>query len=86
MCETCRALFRYILKDVRLCFSSSVYTKGNYYNLDFLTRIQLFSVQSLQERVLEFQIFTTNARMLRVEAATSFVGGIYLLYLEQYHL
>ena len=29
MCKACSALFRYILKEVRVCFSSSVCTKNN---------------------------------------------------------
>ena len=43
----------------------SKYTKKNCSNLDFQTRIQPFSVQSIQERVLELQIITTDTRMLR---------------------
>ena len=34
--------------------------------LDFHTRIRPFSVQSLHERVLDFEIFTTDSRMFRV--------------------
>ena len=35
-------------------------------HLDVQTRIQPFSVQSLQEGVLEFEVFTTSTRMSRV--------------------
>ena len=66
MCMACSALFRYNLKEVRICFSSSVYTYKNYSNLDFQTRSQPFSVQPLQEGISEFQIFSTDTRMLRV--------------------
>ena len=45
----CSTLFRYILKEVQVCFSSSVYTKKNCSHLEFQTRIQPSSVQSLQE-------------------------------------
>ena len=63
----------------RVCFSSSVYTKKNCWNLDFQTRIPPFSVQSLQEGVLEFEIFTYDSRMLRVKAFTWRVGDWGLL-------
>ena len=55
------------MKEVRVSFSSSVYFKKNCYNLDFQTRIQPVPAQSLQEGVLEFEIFTTFTRMLRVK-------------------
>ena len=67
MCIACSALFRYILKEVRVCFSYSIYTKKICYNLDFQTRIHPFSDQSLEDRVWEFEIFTTDIRMLRVK-------------------
>ena len=67
MCIACSAFFRYVLKEVRVCFSSSVYTKKICKNVDFQTRIQPFSVHSLQEGVLEFEIFTTVTSMLRVK-------------------
>ena len=73
MSKACSALFRYILKEVRVCFSSSGYTKENCSNLDFQTRIQPFSDQSLQEGGFELQIFTTNIRMLRVNEQTFLV-------------
>ena len=58
----CSALFRYVLKEVRVWFSSSVYTKKNCSDLDVQIRIHPFSVQSLQEGVLGFEIFTTDTR------------------------
>ena len=67
LCIASSSLFRFFLKEVRVCFSSSVCTKKNCSNLDFQTRIQPFSVQSLQEGVLQFQIFTTDTRMLGVD-------------------
>ena len=67
MCIACSALFRDILKEVRVCFSSSMYATKNCENLEFQTRIQPFSVQSLQEGVWEFEIFTTDTTMLRVK-------------------
>ena len=56
MCMACSALFRYNLKEVRVCFSASVHTYKNCSNLDFQTRIQPLSVQPLQKGVSEFQI------------------------------
>ena len=76
MCIACSALFRYILKEVRVCFSSSVYTKKSCSNLDFQTRIQPFSVQSLQEGFLEFAIFTTDTRILRVNIVWNWLKHI----------
>ena len=65
----CSALFGHILKEVRVfCFPSYVGSKKNFKQLDVQTRIQTFSVQSLQEGVLEFEIFTTDTRMLRVKS------------------
>ena len=66
MCIACNALFRYNLKDVALlsilCHSKKKLSNG----WMFKPELQPFSVQSLQEGVLEFEIFTTNTRMLRV--------------------
>ena len=67
MCKACDALFRHILKEVRVCFSSYICSKKNFLYLDVQTRIQPFSVQSLHEGVLEFEIFTTATRKLRVK-------------------
>ena len=72
MCIDCSALFRCNLKDVRVCFSASVYTKKNCWNLDVQTRFQLFSIQSLQEGVLEFQVLTNDSRMLKVRTSNLF--------------
>ena len=56
----------YNLNDMRVCLSSSVYSKKNCWNLNVPIRIQRFSVQSLQEGNLELEILTNNSRMLRV--------------------
>ena len=42
--------------------------------MDVQTRIQPFSVQSLQVVGLEFEVFTTDTRMLRVKGENSNVG------------
>ena len=60
----CGDSFRPILKEVRVCFSSS---DKNFLHMDAQTRFHRLSVQSLPERVLEFEIFTTATRKFRVK-------------------
>ena len=67
MCIACGALFRHILKEVRVCFLSYVCNKRNFLHLDVQTRFQPFSIQSLHERVLEFEVLTIVTRKLRVK-------------------
>ena len=67
MCIACSTLCRHILKEVRVCFSSYVCSKKTFLRLNVQTRIhQPFSVQSFHEGVLEFEMFTTATRKLRV--------------------
>ena len=57
------------LKDVRVLLSIlSPQYKKQQQKLDVSTRIWPFSVQSLQKRVLKFEIFTIDTRVLRVNA------------------
>ena len=56
------------LKDVRVLLS--ILRRQQEKQLDVQTRIWPFSVQSLQERVMEFEIFTTDTRMSRVNLDT----------------
>ena len=44
--------------------------------LDVQTRTWPFSVQSLQERVLDFEIFTSDNRMLRFNIAQFDTNGV----------
>ena len=67
MCIACGALFRHILMEVRVCSSSYLFSKKNFLHLDVQTRIQIFYVQSLEEGVLEFELFTTHTRLLRAK-------------------
>ena len=55
-CIACGALFRHILKEVRVCFSSFVCNKKNFLHMDVQIRIQPVSVQPLHEGVLEFEL------------------------------
>ena len=64
MCITCSALFRHILKEVRVLLT--ILRRRYEKQLAVRTRIWPFSVQSLQERVFEFAISTTDTRALRV--------------------
>ena len=81
MCVACGALFRHILKDVRVCFLFYVCSKKNFSHLDVETRIQPFSVESLHEGVLEFEIFTTATRKLRIQQIF-----IFLCFFSRIHL
>ena len=62
----CGALFRYILKGARVAFHRLSALRKTVEIWIFQTRIQPFSVQSLQEGVLEFKIFTIDIRMFWV--------------------
>ena len=56
------------LKDVRVLLS--ILRRWQEKQSDVQTRIWPFSVQSVQKRALEFGIFTTDTRMLRVKEET----------------
>ena len=77
MCIACSALFRYILKEVTVCFSSSVYATKNCQKLGFSNQnFQPFSVQSLQEGVLGAGI----AQLVVLGLAVHSVAGSILLW------
>ena len=62
-CTTYRTSLKQILKWVRVCFLSSVYCKKYRQQIHFWNKIDSFSVQFIQELVLEFKIVTTDTRL-----------------------
>ena len=69
--------FKHILKEVIVCFSSSVYNNKYFWHLTFQNKIWPFSVKSLQRLVLEFEISTTDTRKLRVAKHRSLYANVF---------
>ena len=76
-CIASSALFRHILKEVRVCFSSYVGSKKNFSRLDVQARIQPFFL--FNPYMKGFGIFTTATR--KVIGNTILTKSMYLSYL-----